>query len=121
MGLLFIVSACATPIGVVRGTTQETYYNLTANVLSSGKPSTWSTQVLQRSDFSERYDDDSAAALLEMRKTFESRVTPDRLFALSELSSNYAEQSGKKNTIWLWRFTPTPFSFLKTVRRSLTR
>ena len=94
--ILGLMAGCSTPIGVVRGTTQDTYRSLTANVLSSGKPSTWSTQVLQRSNMIERYDDDPAGALLEMRKTFASRVTPDRLFALSELSFHYAEESGKK-------------------------
>jgi Putative serine esterase (DUF676) len=93
--LLFLAAGCTTPIGVTRGSTQDTYYALTANVLSAGKPSSWSTQVLQRSNLTERYDDDPESALNEMRKTFAVRVTPDRLFALSELSFYHAEQSGK--------------------------
>jgi pimeloyl-ACP methyl ester carboxylesterase len=45
----------------------------------------------------ERFDKDPAAALQEMRKMFAVRVTPDRLFALSELSFDYAEKSAKKD------------------------
>jgi hypothetical protein len=46
-GLLFfacllLAPACATPIGVVRGGTEEVHRELTANVLSAGRPSEWS-------------------------------------------------------------------------------
>jgi pimeloyl-ACP methyl ester carboxylesterase len=98
--LLFLAAGCTTPIGVTRGSTQETYYALTANVLSAGKPSSWSAQVLQRSNLTERYDEDPEEALKEMRKTFAVRVTPDRLFALSELSFYHAEQT-EKNEYYL--------------------
>jgi hypothetical protein len=37
--LLCFVAGCATPIGVVRGNTQDIHYALTANVLSAGEPS----------------------------------------------------------------------------------
>ena len=92
---LAFAAGCATPIGVTRGSTQDTYYALTANVLSAGKPSSWSTQVLHRSNLTEKYEKDPEAALKEMRQVLESRATPDRLFALSELSFYYAEQTGK--------------------------
>jgi len=96
--LLFLcfVSGCATPIGVTRGSTQDSYFALTTNVLSSGKPSSWSTQALQRSNLLERYDEDPEAALLGMRKTFDTSIAPDQLFALSELSFYYGERSGKR-------------------------
>jgi hypothetical protein len=61
--LLGLVAGCVTPIGVVRGTTQQTYYALTANVLSAGEPSSWSQQVLQRNDLFERFENDPSAAL----------------------------------------------------------
>ena len=97
--LLLLVSACATPIGVVRGTTQEIHYGLTANVLSAGEQSNWSSQVLQRNNLFERFKADPEAALSELRKILahpssEERVQ-DRLFALSELSFLYAEGSGR--------------------------
>jgi pimeloyl-ACP methyl ester carboxylesterase len=92
---LGLAAGCATPIGVVRGTTQQTYYALTANVLSAGEPSSWSKQVLHRDDLSERFDNDPSAALAELRKRLTDRITSDRLFALAELSFFHAERSGK--------------------------
>jgi hypothetical protein len=93
--LLSLAAGCATPIGVIRGSTQDTYYALTANVLSAGKPSSWSTQVLHRANLTEQYEKDPEAALKKMRQALEVSETPDRLFALSELSFYYAEESGK--------------------------
>lgn len=89
-------SACATPIGVVRGSTQEVFRALTANVLSTGEPSEWSKQVLHRTNLFERFEDDPGAALGELQKRLLDRVTPDRLFALAELSFLHAEQSGQR-------------------------
>ena len=93
------IAGCATPIGVVRGTTQEMHYALTANVLSAGEPSTWSKQVLHRSNLTERFDADPAAVLNILHKTLaglsEDRWQ-DRLFALAELSFFYAENSADR-------------------------
>jgi pimeloyl-ACP methyl ester carboxylesterase len=98
-GLLLLTSGCATPIGVVRGTTQEMHYALTANVLSAGEPSSWSKQVLHRTNLQERFDDDPAATLNILHKTLaqlsEDRWQ-DRLFALAELSFLYAENSADR-------------------------
>src|SRR5512135_401637 len=96
LALLLFAAGCATPIGVVRGTTQETYYALTANVLSAGEPSSWSTQVLHRDNLTEQFEDDPGAALAELHKRLKDRINPDRLFALAELSFCHAEQSGKR-------------------------
>ena len=93
--LVFFATGCATPIGVTRGSTQDTYYALTGNVLSEGSPSSWSTQVLHRANLRERYHSDPEAALAEMRKRLAVSPTPDRLFALSELSFYHAETTGK--------------------------
>jgi pimeloyl-ACP methyl ester carboxylesterase len=95
ISLLLAAGGCATPIGVTRGNTQETYYALTANVLSAGSPSSWSTQVLHRANLTERYHEDTEAALSEMRKRLAVSSTPDRLFALSELFFHHAESTGK--------------------------
>lgn len=100
VGLLLLTSGCATPIGVVRGTTQEMHYALTANVLSAGEPSTWSKQVLHGTNLSERFNTDPAATLGILHKTLgrlsEDRL-PDRLFALAELSFLYAENSAERS------------------------
>jgi pimeloyl-ACP methyl ester carboxylesterase len=94
--LLCFAAGCATPIGVVRGTTQQTYYALTANVLSAGEPSSWSKQVLHRNNLSEQFEDDPVAALAELHKGLKERINSDRLFALAELCFYHAEQSGKR-------------------------
>ncbi len=99
IGLLVLVAACSTPIGVVRGNTQQVYYALTENVLSAGIPSSWSNQVLQRLNLADRFEDDPEAALGELRKTIRQPASEDRLqdrlFALSELSFFHAEHSGR--------------------------
>ncbi|MFB3143433.1 MAG: esterase/lipase family protein [Candidatus Methylomirabilales bacterium] len=89
-------AACATPIGVIRGSTQEMHRALTVSVLSAGKPSGWSTQVLHRTNLFKRFEDEPGAALGELRKALQHQGSPDRLFALSELSFLHAEQSGQR-------------------------
>ncbi|HEX7229159.1 MAG TPA: alpha/beta fold hydrolase [Candidatus Binatia bacterium] len=82
---------------MTRGSTQEVYHALTANVLSVGEPSSWSKQVLQRNNLTEQFEDDPAATLAELhRRQKEVRLTSDRMFALAELSFFYAAQSGKQ-------------------------
>src|SRR3972149_8546292 len=97
LALLLLAAGCATPIGVVRGTTQETYYALTANVLSAGEPSSWSKQLLHRNNLTEQFEDDPEAALAELHKRLKEMITSDRLFALAELSFFHAEQSERRD------------------------
>jgi triacylglycerol esterase/lipase EstA (alpha/beta hydrolase family) len=94
--VLALLAACSTPIGVVRVGTQEAHRALTANVLSAGRPSEWSRQVLHRNALFERYTEDPAAALGELHKLLQNRVTPDRLFALAELSFLQAQEYGPR-------------------------
>ena len=84
---------------MVRGTTQEMHYALTANVLSAGEPSSWSKQVLHRTNLKERFDDDPAATLNILHKTLaqlSEDLWQDRLFALAELSFLYADNSADR-------------------------
>ena len=98
-GFALLASACATPIGVARLSTQETFHDLIANVLSTGKPSDWSTQVLQNLNLFDKFDQNPEATLDELHKTIQQPVSEDRLqaglFALSELSFFHAERSGE--------------------------
>jgi len=97
--VLLFSYGCSTPIGVVRGTTQEMHYALTANVLSAGEPSNWSKQVLHTTNLTERFDADPAATLNILHKSLaqlsEDRLQ-DRFFALSELSFLYAESNSAR-------------------------
>lgn len=100
LSLLLLVSACATPIGVVRLDTQEAYRSLTSNVLSTGEPSDWSAQVLQQLNLYGPFDQDPEAALAALHQSIQKQVSEDqlqdRLFALSELSFYYGENSGRQ-------------------------
>src|SRR5262249_16962666 len=90
LGFVLFLSACATPIGVTRLDTQQAQQLLTANALSAGAPSSWSSQVLHRNGLYERYWEDPAATLAGlhelMKEPVEEGRLQDRLFALAELS-----------------------------------
>jgi pimeloyl-ACP methyl ester carboxylesterase len=90
-GLLLLASACATPIGVTRGNTQVVYRELTQSVLSTGKPSAPTERTLLRLGLADRFKDDPAATLAELRGPG-TGLSRDRLFALAELSFLHAER-----------------------------
>lgn len=95
-GLTLIVlfaSGCATPVGVTRLDEQAAHRELNSNVLSTGKPSDYSTQILERSALNERFNSDPKSVLAELNSGLGKPDERDRLFALSELSFAYAEDS----------------------------
>lgn len=94
--LALLLAACASPIGIVRGSTKDVHHELTANVLSAGEASEWSQQVLRRTSLFDRFEDDPVTALGELHKELQLRVSSDRLFALAELSFLHAERSGQR-------------------------
>ena len=87
------VSGCATPVGVSRLDVQTADRTLNANVLSSDKPSAYSTQILERTALSRRYQEEPEAVLAELNSGLGKPHEHDRLFALCELSFAYAEKS----------------------------
>ena len=91
--IALFASACATPVGVTRLDEQAAHRELTANVLSTGKPSEYSTQLLERNALSDRFDQDPQRVLAELNSGLGRTDERDRLFALSELSFAYAEES----------------------------
>jgi pimeloyl-ACP methyl ester carboxylesterase len=98
--LAFIVlsaSGCATPVGVRRLDEQAAHRELNANILSTGKPSDYSTQILERSALTERFKSDPPSVLAELNSGLGKPDERDRLFALSELSFAYAEDSGNQS------------------------
>jgi pimeloyl-ACP methyl ester carboxylesterase len=92
---LVAASACASPIGAVRGDTQTVYRTLTRNVLSTGKPSAMTERELQRVGAVERFADDPVATLDQLRGPG-TGLSPDRLFALAELSFLCADRTGNQ-------------------------
>lgn len=94
LGLIVpFASGCATPVGVTRLDEQAAQRELNANVLSVGKPSAYSTQLLERTALSRRFQKEPEAVLAELNSGLGKPDEHDRLFALSELSFAYAEDS----------------------------
>jgi hypothetical protein len=91
--IVLFANGCATPVGVKRLDEQAAHRELNTNVLSTGKPSDYSTQLLERSAFSESFKSDPQAVLAELNSGLGRPDERDRLFALSELSFEYAEDS----------------------------
>jgi pimeloyl-ACP methyl ester carboxylesterase len=94
IGLLALANGCATPIGVAKGDTQTLYRALTRSALSTGKPSVATEQTLQRLGLVERFADEPAATLEELRAKG-TDLSDDRLFTLAELSFIHAERTHK--------------------------
>ena len=116
--LAFIVlctGGCATPVGVNRLDEQAAHRKLNANVLSTGKPSAYSTQILERYALSQRYKSDPEAVLAELNSGLGKPDERDRLFALSELSFAYAENREINPTIWGPQHMRMPSCFRQTL------
>ena len=94
--IALFASGCATPVGVKRLDEQAAHRELNANVLSTGTPSDYSTQILERSALSDRFESDPQTVLAELNSGLGKHDERDRLFALSELSFDYAEESGNQ-------------------------
>jgi pimeloyl-ACP methyl ester carboxylesterase len=84
---------CATPVGVKRLDEQAAHRNLNANILSAGRPSDYSTQILERTELSARFKSDPEQVLAELNSGLGKTDEHDRLFALSELSFEHAEDA----------------------------
>src|SRR5208337_4753281 len=72
---------------------QAAHRELNANVLSTGKSSDYSTQLLERTALSDRFESDPQTVLAELNSGLGKPDERNRLFALSELSFAYAEES----------------------------
>jgi hypothetical protein len=91
--IVFFASGCATPVGVSRLDEQAAHRELNANVLTANKPSSYATQILERTALSHRYQTEPEAVLAELHSGLGKADESERLFALAELSFGYAEKS----------------------------
>src|SRR5262249_40087437 len=96
LAALLVVSGCATPIGVSPGRDQAVYRELTASVLSNGKLSPPTEQMLLRRGLNKRFEEDPEGVLSELRGRGKD-LTEDDHAALAELCFFYAEKSGKQD------------------------
>jgi pimeloyl-ACP methyl ester carboxylesterase len=118
-----LIAACGVPIGVKRVDPRTAQRTLTSNILSSGKLSRFTQNVLYQRDLVARFDDAPEQALAALHTTVaDGRGGRDDVFALAELSFSYAEESGKQSydlaaAVYAWAFlfpddaavTPSPF------------
>ena len=89
-----LTAGCMTPIGVKRISPQDANRALTANVLTTGKPGAPAQEFLYRLNLSEKYRKDPAKTINELHAGLGQGDEPNRLFALAELSFDYAEHGG---------------------------
>jgi pimeloyl-ACP methyl ester carboxylesterase len=98
LGLALTTLACGAPVGVNRLTPRDQYRQLQSNALTSDTPSDAAQIVLRRHDLTDTYADQPELALETLRAaTFSyGPNNSDDLFALAELSNEYAERSGSR-------------------------
>jgi pimeloyl-ACP methyl ester carboxylesterase len=95
--LAIFASGCATPVGVEHLDREAAYRELGANILSVGKPSSYSTQILERTGLSDRYESDPKETLAQLHSGLGGPDEHNRLFALSELSFAYAMEENDQS------------------------
>jgi hypothetical protein len=88
--IILLGVGCATPVGVKRVDEETAYRVLDANVLSSGEPSSYSTQVLERNALVRDYRKNPERVLAELYSGLGKPDERQRLFALAELSFAHA-------------------------------
>jgi pimeloyl-ACP methyl ester carboxylesterase len=86
--------ACATPVGVKRQDPTKVHRELTANVLTAGRPSERTLQLLERLGMRERFEENPAAVLAELHAGLDPTGDPRRLSGLAELSFYHGERAG---------------------------
>jgi pimeloyl-ACP methyl ester carboxylesterase len=95
--LASIAVGCATPVGVDRASQSEVDDQLSGNVLSTGKPSSFSSVYLERLVLRELYEENPREALEKLRAGLGGPDERGRLFALSELWFGAAQKSGDRS------------------------
>jgi pimeloyl-ACP methyl ester carboxylesterase len=94
---VLVAWGCATPIGVNYVDRSVAYHSLTANVLSTESPSSFSARELMNRNLYQRFEEDPVGALAELHAGLAPEGDEDRIFALSELSFFYAQNSGDRS------------------------
>lgn len=95
--LVFVASACATPVGVKRVGERAVYRELTSNVLSDGRLSAPTREVLRRLGVFERFQRQPDEVLAWLHEGLAPTRDADRVFALAELSFLRGEATRKRS------------------------
>jgi pimeloyl-ACP methyl ester carboxylesterase len=104
--LLAAVLACSSPVGIRHVDAREVHRTLTANVLTTGDPSVPTRQLVQRMNLGALFTRDPAAAIHEIQI---AESTPDRIFALAELSFWLGKRNGDRShylaaAVYAWAY-----------------
>ncbi|MBI5507051.1 MAG: alpha/beta hydrolase [Deltaproteobacteria bacterium] len=107
---IVVLSGCAiSPVGVKRMDPRTVHRTLTANVLTAGKPSIPTLNVLHRRDLFQRFDKDPAGALAALHRVAVAEDDTDAYFALAELAFLHGERKKDRSysiaaAIYAWSF-----------------
>jgi pimeloyl-ACP methyl ester carboxylesterase len=96
MALLFALGCGSIPVRVERADPKSVHRELTANVLSTGKPSMRTLQFLERHGLRDRYEEDPVGTLAEIHAGLGATGDHRRLSALGELCFDHATRSGDR-------------------------
>ena len=112
-----LAAGCMTPVGVKRISPQDANCSLTANVLTTGKPSAPAQEFLYRLNLTDKYSEDPANTIAALHAGLGQADESNRLFALAELSFDYAERGGDQSYYlasaayaWAFLFPENPVS-----------
>ncbi len=97
VGVAVLAAGCATPIGVKRISPQDANRALTANVLTTGKPGAPAQEFLYRLNLTEKFREDPANTIAALHAGLGQADESNRLFALAELSFDYAQHGGDRS------------------------
>lgn len=95
--LAMFLGGCATPVGVRKLDPKQVQRNLTTSILSSDELSSYTRQILNRADLSDKFKKQPAEVLAALHKGLPTASEADRLFALAELSYAYASKGGQQS------------------------
>ena len=96
--LLGLLAGCATPVGVTRISSEESYRHSTSNPLNEGVPSNATRVVLQRYDLTRSYINEPVNTIRSLHKAALSDDRRDILFALAELSYLHGGRLQRSNS-----------------------
>jgi len=121
--LAALATACSVPVGVRRVDPHTVHRMLTSNVLSTGRPSGPTGNVLFQRDLVKHFADEPEDALANLHAVVaDGQGEADDIFALAELSFLHGEKSGERPyylaaSVYAWAFLfpdrpeekPSPF------------
>ena len=97
LAVVILLQGCATPVGVRPLDSKEANRRLTETVLSDGKLSAPTLQILNRAGLEDQFQSEPAEVIAALHKALPTAREADRLFALAELSFLHAAKSGDRS------------------------